>query len=131
MIITPKKVISYLFTLSILAAAVLAWSQRQAIYDWYQLRGYQPSNAVVKLATDTTMDDYARKVFYVNHPDIENKSEFSKNCPQAEQTIVLGCYVGNQGIYILNVKESQLNGVEQVTAAHELLDAMYGRLNGS
>ncbi|HSX44773.1 MAG TPA: hypothetical protein VLF39_01515 [Candidatus Saccharimonadales bacterium] len=107
----------------------VGWWQHQAIFDWLRLYNYQPSVQVTELATDTTMNSRARHLFYVYHPLIENKDQFSDSCTQNEQTIVLGCYVNRRGIYIYNVADSRLNGVLQVTAAHEMLHAAYDRLS--
>ncbi|HVC36143.1 MAG TPA: hypothetical protein VNE40_01695 [Candidatus Dormibacteraeota bacterium] len=105
---------------------------RQNLEDWWRLRSYHPPLAIVNLATSDQLTAYARKVFYVNAPAIDNKTTFNQLCPNngGEQTIVLGCYHSNQqGIYLLNVSDPRLNGVEQVTAAHEMLHAAYDRLN--
>lgn len=117
----------------LIIACVIALSLRQNIYDWFALRNYTPSTTVAQLATQDTMTAYARKVFYVNHPDIDDKTAFAPVCPNGtEQTVVLGCYHPNQaGIYLLQVSNPQLNGVEQVTAAHETLHAIYGRLSNA
>lgn len=99
--------------------------------DWWQLRGYTPPSTVSSLAAQDTMTDYAKHVFYVNHPDIEsNPSQFQQDCSQSEKTIILGCYHSNQeGIFIYDITDSRLAGVEQVTAAHEMLHAAYDRLS--
>ncbi len=107
---------------------------RQNIFDWWRLRHYQAPAAVSQLAGQDTMTAYARKVFYVNRPAIDDKQQFAKVCPNGsrEQTIVLGCYHAAQaGIFLLGVSDPRLNGVEQVTAAHEMLHAAYDRLSGS
>jgi len=117
-----------------LAVFSLIAFNRQNIFDWWKLRGYQPSTAVAGIADQDTMTPYARKIFYVNHPIINDKTTFVKVCPNngGEQTIVLGCYHSNQaGINLLNVTDTRLNGVEQVTAAHEMLHAAYDRLSSS
>ena len=45
---------------------------------------------------------------------------------------MLGCYhSGQSGIFVLDVTDSRLDGVEQVTAAHEMLHAAYDRLSRS
>lgn len=44
---------------------------------------------------------------------------------------MLGCYRPGVGIYILRVEDARLAGVQQVTAAHEMLHAAYDRLSGS
>jgi len=79
------------------------------------------------------MTDTATRLFYVNHPNITAGSAFTSNCPSGgEKTVVLGCYIGHDGgIYVYKVTDTRLNGVEQVTAAHEMLHAAYQRLSGS
>lgn len=119
-----------LFTLAVLGAVGLAILQRQALYDWARLRDYQPPPAIAQLATDTTMTEPARRLFYVYHPQLDDRDAFNQNCTHMdEQTIVLGCYVPHNGIYLFDVNDPRLQGVEQVTAAHELLHAAYDRLD--
>jgi hypothetical protein len=111
---------------------LVAYNQ-QSVWDWWKLRSYHAPAAVAALASDDTMTPYARKVFYVNAPQLESKDSFNKFCSaNSEQTIVLGCYHGGQnGIYVLKVTDSRLTGVEQVTAAHEMLHAAYDRLGAN
>jgi hypothetical protein len=78
------------------------------------------------------MTDQSRHDFYVNHPQVQDKAAFNQSCPNngGEQTIILGCYIPPQnGIYVYKVVDSQLNGVEEVTAAHEMLHSAYDRLS--
>jgi hypothetical protein len=107
--------------------------ERQAALDWLRLRGYTAPVTVAQLATDDTMTSSARHLFYVNHPDVTTGSDFTSHCPSGgEKTVVLGCYLGNDiGIYVYAVSDARLNGVEQVTAAHEMLHAAYRRLSHS
>lgn len=104
---------------------------RQEISDWLRLRGYTPPAEVAALADRTTMVDSSRRLFYVHHPLIADKSTFNEHCRENEQTIVLGCFVSREGIYLLDVTDERLSGVEEVTAAHELLHAAYERLSES
>jgi hypothetical protein len=119
-------------TFVLLCLLLVAALNRQNIEDWWRLRSYDPPATVAQIATQDTMTAYARKVFYVNRPAIEDKADF-KQCPAGgEKTIILGCYKGGQnGIYVLSVSDPRLDGVEQVTAAHEMLHAAYDRLSGS
>ena len=107
--------------------------ERQALLDWWHLRDYTPPAQVSQLASDDTMTPEAKRLLYVNRPDVTNGKAFTSNCPAgSEKTVVLGCYVGNDhGIYIYAVSDPRLNGVEQVTAAHEMLHAAYRRLSPS
>lgn len=113
------------------ALAVFAWTNQQAIEDWWKLKDYTPPSSVVALADKDTMTGSARRIFYVNHPQlITDTLVFRQKCPESEQTIVLGCYhSGQSGIDIRDVQDPRLSGVEEVTAAHEMLHAAYDRLN--
>jgi hypothetical protein len=115
----------------LLALLAVVFLQRQAIRDWFRLAGYKPPAAVVQLVHDTAMTPKATHLFYVNKPAITRAADFTQNCPhRTEKTIVLGCYKnGDEGIYIYQVTDSRLQGVEQVTAAHEMLHAAYARLS--
>lgn len=124
-----KRLVSYSFTFVLLALLAFAWLQRNAFYDAWRLRNYTPSPEIVAIADKTTMNDPARRLFYVYHPSLDDRATFNTHCTNSEQTIVLGCYVQHQGIYLYDVEDERLNGVVEVTAAHELLHAAYDRLS--
>jgi len=128
-----KRAFLFLITLALLAAPFLVYFKAQALTDWWQLHNYTPPVAVTSLSTQDTMTPYANHVFYVNHPKIESvATQFRSDCNENEKTIILGCYHGNQnGIFVYDVNDSRLAGVEQVTAAHEMLHAAYDRLNNN
>jgi hypothetical protein len=121
----------YLLLVILLLANVVVWSERQAIVDWWRLREYRAPNSISSLANEATMTDDAKHLFYVNHPSLESKESFNEHCAdESKETAVLGCYRGNrQGIYIYDVNDERLNGVKQVTAAHEMLHQAYDRLS--
>jgi len=124
-----KRIIQY----SVIVLAVLGgwWdlNNQYAIRDWVTLRNYEAPAHVVQYADDTAMSEYGRKLFYVSDPQVENKDEFNESCQFPEKSIVLGCYTNNT-IYLYQVEEKKLDGVEEVTAAHEMLHAGYARLSG-
>ncbi len=111
-----------------IAVAAVAIFQRQQILDWWKLRSFSPTAAVSQLAADSTMTDKGKRIFYLNNPQVQDKAAFYTSCKFGENTIVLGCYIKNEGIYVLKVDDPRLSGVEQVTAAHEMLHAAYDRL---
>lgn len=114
----------------LLAAIGLTLTQAQRIQDWFRLRGYVPPADIVEIVEQTSMTDAARHLFYINRPALEDKTTFRQNCPDYEATIVIGCYrQGQGGIHVLRVTDPRLEGVEQVTAAHEMLHASYDRLS--
>ncbi len=124
-----KRIASLIFSLLLIALAGFAWLQRDSIFDMYRLHNYAAPAQIVKLADDTTMNEKTRRLFYVYRPSLEDKSAFNAHCSNTEQTIVLGCYIEHQGIYLYEVPDPRLSGVIQVTAAHEMLHAAYDRLS--
>lgn len=130
MAVQRKSIISLVILWILIGALLFGWLKRQAIYDALRLRDYSPPNNIVQLANDTTMNNTSRRIFYVNHPAVENNATFTSKCgSEGEQTIVLGCYLPPQrGIHLYDVTDARLAGVEQVTAAHEMLHAAYDRL---
>lgn len=122
------ELVIFVVWLAILAVVAI---NRQAISDWFRLRGYHPPAAVAQLASQDTMNAYTRHLFYLNRPQLlPTVTSFRKYCPENEDTIVLGCYhSGQNGIFIYNVQDPTLSGVQQVTAAHEVLHSVYARLS--
>jgi hypothetical protein len=99
--------------------------------DWLVTRGYKPPVDIQKLASDSTMTAYGRRLFYVNKPKVEGRDAFNRDCAHNfDEVSVLGCFRGDrQGIYIYNITEKELAGIQQVTAAHEMLHQAYERLD--
>lgn len=120
-----------LFAFLLISAGSVAYLQRQAIADWLRLRGYTPPARVAELAAGSGMNDYGRKLFYVYHPQIQDAGQFNSSCSDHEHTIVIGCYVSGDRIYVYDVKDERLAGIHEVTAAHEMLHAAYERLGDS
>ncbi len=131
----PKKAALFIANLAFWALLVggvyLTVLHRQDIYDWWALRSYTPTTEATQLADETTMIGTGRNDFYISQPEVENSEEFNSHCADyGEQSIVLGCYV-NQRIYLYNVTDERLSGVVEVTAAHEMLHAVYARYDQS
>lgn len=118
-------------TLVILLLLFIGIWQQQNIRDWVKLYGYDAPAPVAQLADDTQMTENARRVFYVNKPALLDRSDFNSSCSsRGEHTIVLGCYHPvDRGIFLFHVGDERLRGVDQVTAAHEMLHAGYDRLS--
>lgn len=112
-----------------MASPVIVYAEKQNIYDWWRLRNYTAPAEVQALASRTTMVPSAERLFYVYRPSLQAREDFNKNCTTLEETIVLGCYKATDGIYVFNVTDTRLQGVKEVTAAHEMLHAAYDRLS--
>ncbi len=110
---------------------LLGVTRSRDIIDWWKLREYVPAQNIELLADHAGFNKLGERLFYVNDPMLLDKSSFAEKCVVGEATIVLGCYVSAQNIYIFDVADSRLDGVEEVTAAHEMLHAAFDRLSPS
>ncbi|MCE7936610.1 hypothetical protein DYH10_02370 [Candidatus Saccharibacteria bacterium CPR2] len=121
--------------LSIILSAALVvfgafWGFTHAveIRDWYVSGQYEPPGDIKSITEKIKLTQKGKDTFYASTPELNSKESFNDNCPVTEMTIVLGCY-SNLKIYIYDISDERLSGVEEVTAAHELLHAVYARLS--
>ncbi len=113
----------------ILAAAIWITVNRSLVLDQIVVWRYTPSPEVASIASNSSMSDRGRFLFYASQPGIEDRETFNSHCRQhAEKTAILGCYAAGM-IYIFDVTDQRLNGIKEVTAAHEMLHAAYERLS--
>jgi hypothetical protein len=119
----------HLGNIAIVAVVILGVRFEQDLRDWSKLLRYEVPPQVAKLATTTTMTDTARRLFYLNEPTIESQKSAQNLCKSTEHTVVLGCYVPNKGIFLQEVSDPRLQGVMEVTAAHEMLHVAYQRMS--
>jgi uncharacterized protein YukE len=124
-----KRLKRYLVMIATIAVAIVGIRFTQEIGDWGKLLTYEPPPEIAKLATSATMTDAARRLFYLNQPTIETTKSSLNLCKGSEHTIVLGCYVTTKGIFLQAVTDLRLQGVMEVTAAHEMLHAAYQRMS--
>lgn len=131
--VSRRQLIGVVFVIAGLVAAVALKTNPYAVTDWVRLYNYEPPAEIAEIVSATAMTEKARHLFYINHPTLLNKADFRQQCPQYdEQTIVIGCYLsGQRGIHVLRVNDARLEGVEEVTSAHEMLHAAYERLSDS
>jgi hypothetical protein len=102
--------------------------------DNQKLSQYQPPAQIAQLAAATRMTEKGRRLFYLTNPQIEVKKSGLNLCNKAhnnEKTVVLGCYISSKGIYIQQVSDPRLQGVMEITAAHEMLHAAYQEMSAT
>src|SRR5690606_10396580 len=50
---------------------------------------------------------------------------------QEKASPILGCYTSADRVFIYDITNEQLDGIEEVTAAHEMLHAVWNRMSSS
>lgn len=118
-------VINLCIIVCVVVAAIL---NRQYIIDKYNAWEFKPSPEIAQIANDVGLNENGRFYYFASRPELDFAKEFNGECRSREQgNAILGCYK-NQRIYIYNVNDERLNGLKEVTAAHEMLHAAYERL---
>lgn len=127
-----KGRVASLIALAIMTVvAILVVVYRQDIRDQLSVWGYQPTAEISGLAERTTMTPLGKHYFYASHPEVQDRTQFNASCTSKEHSsAILGCYNG-LSIYLYDVTDDRLDGVREVTAAHEMLHAAYARLSSS
>lgn len=125
------RILSFLISLALLAGAIWLVFNRQAALDRLRVWQYQPTGDIERLATRADLSERGRFQFFATHPRLESSAEFNSECRRSEKgSPVLGCYKqGEDTIHIYNVTDPELDGIKEVTAAHEMLHAAYARLS--
>lgn len=117
--------------LTLVAAGVLALNWQYA-KDWYVVQTTDVQPAAAALGDKLLLTSGADFLYEASQPEVLAADSFNQACSNVgrEQSIVLGCYTKKR-VYVYNVSDPQLTGVQEVTAAHELLHAVYDRMSGT
>jgi hypothetical protein len=116
-------------SLTLLILTLLTFFYRQFLIDSYNAWTYHPSTEIEKISQNAKLTSHGRFYLYASKPEINDRQEFNERCiSKGEKTAILGCYTGGR-IYVFDVTDTRLNGIKEVTAAHEMLHAAYERLS--
>lgn len=125
-----RHFIRYIILVAVLVAAVATIVLNRAwLYDLIRGNMYQPSSEMSQIRENLKLTDRGNFLFNATQPSLSDQDEFNVHCrAQGEETAILGCYTeGN--IYVYNIKSDELAGLTEVTAAHELLHAVWERMS--
>jgi len=111
------------------AVSLLLIINKQRVIDQVTVWQYNPTSEISALADRGGMSDYGKFLYLASQPKLEATQDFNLECDRIENiTSILGCY-SNYRIFIYDVTDPQLDGIREVTAAHEMLHAAYIRMN--
>ncbi len=123
------SLIKWLILAGLLAVVIVLVLQRDRVYDYYRGITYKPSAEMVKIRDSLDLTSEGEFIFNASQPALSERDEFNQNCrPTDAETAILGCYV-MENIYVYNIEDEQLKGIKELTAAHELLHAVYARMS--
>ena len=117
-----------MFLLVLLAVAVGVVLNRQWLYDFYRVQTYQPSSEMSQIRESLDLTERGEFLFNASQPVLNGSDEFNAHCQSGDTEIaILGCYTGGN-IYIYNITEAELDGIRELTTAHELLHVVFARM---
>lgn len=124
-------VLASLLSVAVVAAIAVVALNPQRVVDRITVWQFEPNAALADAAQRTTMTDEGRFLFFASRPSIEADEAFDKICAShAEDVGILGCYVQrDKRIYLYDVTDERLDGIEDVVAAHEMLHAAWDRMS--
>jgi len=125
------SVIGIISLVAVLLATAWVILNRQYVLDQLTVWSFTPSSAVASINQRSGFTEKGTFYFYTSKPEVAPASQFNNSCVRQEVTsAILGCY-SNKQIYIYDIPNNELDGVEEVTAAHETLHAVWDRLSRS
>lgn len=126
-----NALLSIVVAVVVVAAGVGVFWHRQYVRDQLLVWNYTPSPAIAQIADSAGMSEKGRFYYYASHPTLDGSQHFNDECRRKEAgSAILGCY-RNGRIYIYDVKDERLKGMKEVTAAHEMLHAVYERMSAA
>ena len=122
-------IISAAVSLPILGLTGWVIVNHQFAFDQLRAWQYQPTSQIATIAARSGLSSNGRFYFYASQPAVNTAQEFNLDCQRQEaKSAILACYTGSR-IYIYDVTNAQLNGIEEVSAAHETLHAIWDRMS--
>lgn len=122
-------VFSIIISCAIAGGSLWLLYNKQFVIDQVTIWQFRPTADVTDLAERAGLGSYGKFLYLASQPSIEEAENFNVVCDRVENiTSILGCYSGYR-IYIYDVTNLQLDGIREVTAAHETLHAAYIRMS--
>lgn len=124
-----SSVVGWLLSALLIVGSLWLWQSRQWVVDAIAYYQYEPSSRVQQMAKDAKLTKDSQFMFYASRPAVQSSESFNESCQRKEaNSPILGCYSAHR-IFIFDVTDERLDGIETVTAAHETLHAIWERLS--
>ena len=103
---------------------------RNKLYDGFRGMTYRPSEEMSKIRSALKLTERGEFLFNASQPKLSDQEEFNDYCRSDSDSdvAVLGCYTENN-IYVYDIDDSELDGILELTTAHELLHAVWSRMS--
>ena len=128
---TKRNYWGWVVLLVLVAIATIIVLNRAWIYDWFRGVTYRPTAEMISIRDELNLTGRGEFLFNATQPELNEADAFNANCRQDESEVaVLGCYTAGN-IYVYNITDAKLDGIRELTAAHELLHAVWARMGST
>jgi hypothetical protein len=123
--------VAVVLTVALLLGVLWIATHRQRVADQFTVWGFEPTSAIETYAERSTMTGEGQFLFYASKPMIAPEGEFDEICAAHQEDVgILGCYLRDERtIFLYDVRDDRLDGLEEVVAAHEMLHAAWDRMS--
>lgn len=128
-----NRSLTSLIVIAILGGGTFAYLNRQQINDHFAAQSFSASPEIVQLTESLQLTEAGHRIFWASEPTLDASQNFNEQCAQVEHSEeghILGCFTGGR-IHLFEVRDERLQGIVEVTAAHEMLHASFSRLGDS
>lgn len=128
---TKRNYCGWVILLVLVVIATIIVLNRAWIYDWFRGVTYRPTAEMASIRDKLNLTGRGDFLFNATQPKLNGADDFNANCRQDESEVaVLGCYTAGN-IYVYNITDAKLDGIRELTAAHELLHAVWARMGST
>ena len=118
-----------IFLLVVIGGGVAVFLNRQWLVDYWRGHDYVPTSEMGEIEKKLNLTERGEFLFKASRPELNNSDEFNRNClSHNAEMAVLGCYTNNT-VYVYDITEAELDGIRELTTAHELLHAVFLRMD--
>lgn len=102
----------------------------QSIKDAIVAQRYIPTAEMQDIEQNLALTEKGATILHASSPEIVSKNSINSNCGIMENAVILGCYYDSR-IFINQEDSTGYDGLAETTTAHELLHAIWFRLQPS
>lgn len=123
-----SKIFFGVCSLVLVLLVAVVWLNIGVVSDFWVGMWYRPTDEMAEIRESLDLTGTGARIFNASLPELQERQEFNQNCREVENaSAILGCYKDGR-IYVYNIVDEELPGIRELTAAHELLHAVYHRM---
>ena len=124
-------IVSVIVLVVVAIGAYAVVTNRQALVDQWVVWNAEPDATISAYIDRAQLSEHGEFLLLASQPRIADGEAFNSICgSQEEGAGVLGCYTSrDMRITLFDVTDPQLDGIEEVVAAHEMLHAAWDRMS--